>query len=485
MERTSGRGSPLRPGLLTLDRVWILLAVAIPALGGLALSMSTVDLTYHVRLGEQVLHGTLPRLDAFTFSAPGATWIDQQWLAQAVLALVHRVDGWNAVSLLRSLLTAIAFAFVLAACRRSGASIPAASALTVASYLVSAQNMGMRPQLFAVPLFALTLWISVTRREHPARMWAIPLLVALWANLHGSFVLGPALVGFDWLEDRRERLPQARQTLIVGLAATAATLLNPFELRLWAYTVEIGTNPTITRFASEWEPTTVRSFSGVALFVSAAALVWLGTRRTDPVPWPSLLRLAFFFALALPAIRGVIWWGIVAPITAAGWLRARRPTEQRPPDRRGSPVMNLGVVVAVAAALVFAMPWWRTAQPGASTPLLKQAPEGVAAAVEAATGAGDHVWVDQVWASWLEYRLPDRPVFVDSRIELYPQRVWTDYLDVANGREGWQAILDRWDVDVLALSPGQSGELIERLALDDGWQRTYRDQDGSVYVRRI
>ncbi len=108
----------------------------------------------------------------------------------------------------------------------------------------------------------------------------------------------------------------------------------------------------------------------------------------------------------------------------------------------------------------------------------------MAEAVEAVSDPGDHVWIDQVWASWLEYRLPDRPVFVDSRIELYTQAVWNDYIDVSNGRNGWQAILDRWDVDVLALSPGQSGELIERVALDPGWQRTYQDDDGSVFIRR-
>jgi hypothetical protein len=463
----------------------MLLAIAIPALGALALSMSTVDLTYHVRLGEQILHGTLPRMDAFTFSAPGATWTDQQWLAQAILALVHRVDDWNAVLLLRALLTGVTFVFVLAACRRSGASIRASAGLTVASYLLSSQNMGMRPQLFAVPLFAATLWISVTRREHPARQWAIPVLVALWANVHGSFVLGPALVAFDWLEDRRERSPRARRTLVVGLLAVAATLANPFGIGVWTYTVKIGTNPTITRFASEWEPTTVRTFSGAALFVSVVAVIWLLSRRREPVPWPSLLRLCFFFALALPAIRGIVWWGLVAPVTIAGWLATPREAQEPHADRRGSPVMNLGVVLAVGAAAVLALPWWRTPQAGASSPLLNQAPEGVVAAVEDATSPGDHVWIDQVWASWMEYRLPDRPVFVDSRIELYPQRVWTDYLDVANGREGWQAILDRWDVDVLALSSGQSGELVERLAGDPGWQRIYHLDQGSVYVRRV
>jgi hypothetical protein len=484
MESISQAEQPPRRPLLSIDRVWILLAIAIPALGGLVLSMSTVDLTYHVRLGEQILHGTLPRVDAFTFSAPGATWTDQQWMAQAVLAIAHRADGWNAVVLLRSLLTALTFVFVFAACRRSGASVRASAGLAVASYLISAQNMGMRPQLFAVPLFAATMWISATRREHPARQWAIPVLVALWANVHGSFVLGPILVGFDWLEDRRERSPRARHTFLVGLVAMAATLLNPFGLRVWTYTLEIGTNPTVTRFASEWTPTTYRSFSGAALFVSVVAVLWLLSRRREPVSWPSLLRLIFFFALALPAIRGVVWWGLAAPVIIAGWLSPRRAPEEERSDRLGSPVMNLGVVLAVAVAIVLALPWWRMPQPGRSSPLLSQAPEGVAKAIEAVSDPGDHVWIDQVWASWLEYRLPDRPVFVDSRIELYPRSVWNDYLDVANGRQGWQAILDRWDVDVLALYPGQSGELIERVALDPGWERTYHDDDGSVYVRR-
>ena len=445
--------------------------------------MSTVDLTYHVRLGEQILHGSFPRVDTFTFSAPGGTWTDQQWLAQAVLALAHRADGWSAVVLLRSLLTAVTFVFIFAACRRSGASVRASAGLTVASYVLSSQNLGMRPQLFAVPLFAATLWISATRREHPARQWAIPVLVALWANVHGSFVLGPILVGFDWLEDRREHSPGARQTFLVGVVATAATLVNPFGVRVWAYTVEIGTNPTVTKFASEWTPTTVRSFSGAALFVSVAAVIWLLARRRDPVPWPSVLRLLFFLALALPAIRGVVWWGLAAPVIVAGWLAPGRVPEGGRSDRRGSRVMNLGVALALAAAVVLALPWWRTQQPGRSSPLLSQAPEGVAVAIEDVSDPGDHVWIDQVWASWLEYRLPDRPVFVDSRIELYPRSVWNDYLDVANGRQGWQAILDRWSVDVLALSPGQSGELIERVALDPGWRRTYRDDEGSVYVR--
>jgi hypothetical protein len=475
-----------RAPLLSLDRVWTVVAVAIPVVAALALSMSTVDLTYHVRLGEQILHGSLPRTDAFTFSAFGEPWTNQQWLAQAILAAAHRLAAWNGVVLLRAALTGVTFALVFLACRAAGASIRASAGLTVASYLLSSQNLGMRPQLFAVPLFAVTVWISVTRRHRPWRQWAIPAVVAIWSNVHGSFVLGLALVAFDWLQDLRDRSPGARRTLLVGIAALVATLANPFGPRVWTYAVEVGTNPTITRFASEWEPTTIRSFTGVGLFVSVAFVGWFLSRRPQPPPWPMLLRLAFFFALSLPAIRGVAWWGLVAPVTVAGLVR-RAPVVDRPADaaadRRGSPALNGVIVACVVASVVLALPWWRTAPAGGPPPMLVEAPEGLALAVERVSQPGDRMWVDQVWGSWFEYRLPDRPVFVDSRIELYPQRVWTDYVDAANGREGWQGILDRWEVDVVVLDPDQSGQLVERIGRDAGWERAYLDGDGSVYVR--
>ena len=483
MGSPSGEVTARPRALLSVDRVWTLIALAIPVIGGLALSMSTVDLAYHVRLGEQILGGTLPRTDLFTFSVPGAGWIDQQWLAQAILAITHRLGGWDLVVILKALLIGVTFTLILAICRRSGASARVAAGLTIASYLLSSQHLAMRPQLFAVPLFAATLWISATRDEHPARQWAIPVLVAVWVNVHGSFVLAPVLVAFDWLEDRRRHSPAARRTLLVGVAALLATLVNPFGPRVWSYAVEIATNTTITRFASEWEPTTVRSFTGAGLFASVVVLAWFLARRGESLPWPALLRLAFFFALALPAIRGVVWWGLVAPVTVAGMLRGPRTASDT--DRRGSPVMNVAMASTVVIATVVALPWWRSADPGQASAVLDKAPEGLALATAAVSDPGDRVWVDQVWASWFEFRLPDRPVFVDSRIELYPQQVWTDYLDAANGREGWESILDRWNVDVVVLSPGQSGQLLERIARDPDWRLTHGDDDGSVFIRRV
>ncbi len=123
--------------------------------------------------------------------------------------------------------------------------------------------------------------------------------------------------------------------------AAAATLLGPFGVRVWTYTVEIATNPTITRFASEWEPTTIRNVQrSRPVHVGGGRPVAAGPARSR-VSGPSILRLIFFFALALPAIRGIVWWGLAAPVIVAGWLQPPRAARSERTDE-GLPCSTSG-----------------------------------------------------------------------------------------------------------------------------------------------
>ena len=61
------------------------------------------------------------------------------------------------------------------------------------------------------------------------------------------------------------------------------------------------------------------------------------------------------------------------------------------------------------------------------------------------------LFVTLAYASWFEFASPSNPMFVDSRIELFPNDVWADYFAVAEGHVGWQAIVDRWGVDVIVM----------------------------------
>ena len=89
----------------------------------------------------------------------------------------------------------------------------------------------------------------------------------------------------------------------------------------------------------------------------------------------------------------------------------------------------------------------------------------------------------QVWGSWFELTLPRNPVFVDSRIELFPTRVWSDYDAVSAASQDWQEILNRWHVAVLVAYRRQQGPLIPVIRKDSGWRLVYEDAQGLVFVR--
>ena len=145
--------------------------------------------------------------------------------------------------------------------------------------MVSLQTLAMRPQLFAVPLFAGTLLVLVERHAHPRRLWLIPVMAIAWANLHGSFVMAPALVALACLEDPGGATGGGRRLAVVGLCAVAATLVNPFGFHVWTYALALSTNPVIRTSVSEWAPITLSSFAGATFFLTAAACAgWLALR---------------------------------------------------------------------------------------------------------------------------------------------------------------------------------------------------------------
>lgn len=461
---------------LTIDHVWAFVALAVPVIGVLGASMSTIDLTYQVRAGEWMLRAhRLLDVDTFTLTVQGTPWLNQQWAAEVMLAALHRAGGWAGVSIARGALAGVSMGAVFLACRHAGASLRRAALLTTAGFVLAQYHMAMRPQMIGFTLFCVSLWLIEGRRDRPRSLWALPVIVAVWANVHGSFVLGPLLGGLAWLEDRRDRDPVARTTFAVTAVACLATLVNPFGWRVLSYTVQIGTNSTIRNLISEWRPTTVTIAAGAAFFGSVAALALYFARSERKVPWLTLLRLGIFFALGLPAVRGVMWWAAAAPVAVAEIL----PPPKRGP-RTGLPVMNVAIVVLMAAAVLVAIP--RNGRTVLGDSILRDAPPGLVAAVREELEPGSRMFVSQIWGSWFEYATPSMLVFVDARIELYSPEIWGDYFNASGARQGWEGILRRWNVEAAVLSPKQSGPLIDWIRISPDWDLAYQDSDGYLFV---
>jgi len=479
------RSAPVAPRWrLTLPELWAFVAIGLPVVASFAARLSTVDLAYQIRAGLSILtEHVVPRVDTYTFTVRGHPWLDQQWGAQLVFGLAYRIGKWPSLVILRGALVGVTFALVYACCRRAGADRRLAAWLTIGAFAVGAPALNLRPQLFAIALFALVTLIILRRAEHPAWMWMIPPITLLWANLHGSFFLVLVLLALAWLEDRATAPATSRRILAVGALSAVATLVNPFGVRVWSYVYDISTNSVITKYISEWEPPTIRNYAGVAFFVSVAIVVVVLARRVPIARWTTLVTLGVFFLIALQAQRGIIWWAcIVPPILAAYLRRDAEPDSGETAPRRW--VNSVLAAALVAIGIAFA-PWWRGTEPlGGPNGTLSFAPPGITHALGEALRPGDRLLASQAWASWLEFQFRANLEAIDSRIELFPASVWQDYSNIMNGREGWQSTLARWDVDVVAVSRDQGLPLLPRIAADPRWKPVYSDADGAVFVRR-
>ena len=158
------------------------------------------------------------------------------------------------------------------------------------------------------------------------------------------------------------------------------------------------------------------------------------------------------------AARGEAWWPLAAVPALAGGLitgpaSATETARLDPPDTTLLRRLNLVVVGGIVLVVIALLPIWRPVQPETGVPaaVLTDAPPGITAALADLTEPGDRIFNPQPWGSWFEFALPHTLVAIDSRIELFPAQVWDDYAKVAAGVEGWQAILDGWEVDYVVV----------------------------------
>lgn len=495
-----------------MDVLWAGLAILLPALLVSLAPISTVDLGYGIRAGDLFIDGAgIQRIDTFTFTAAGLPWLNQQWLGQVLFAAAYRAGGWPALATFWTVVVVAIQALLWRAARSMGADARWAGLALLVGFVVAAQGIGLRAQVLGLLCLAALLAVGSERIRHPRAAWLAVPIVAVWANLHGSFAVGLALLGLVVVDDIASRRPP-RTAVAVLVASGFATLINPFGIDAWHYVATIGSNPTIARFVTEWRHTSALDPAGAAFFGSVVAVGLLVAALARGPGRPRLATLIWLTGLAFLgawAVRAIAWWGVGAPPAVAVMLTvlavqrgaaAPKPTAAEPvlvarkrpavdvPATRRPPL----IAVAALALLVTAIqPVWRPAPDGGGIGArLRDAPPGIAAAVSGAADLADaadrpaiRVFNAQRWGSWLELDVPQAPVFADSRIELIPAAAWSDYVRVSEGDVRWAEILDAWKVDVVVVALVDQPVLAALIREDAGWRVIHEDADGVVAVR--
>lgn len=306
-----------------------LLAALVCAALSWAVPRPQSDLYLALAGGRDVLAGRLAKADDWSFTTGDRVWIHQNWLADTVIYEAERAGGEAGLLILKGLLVAGILAAVVLAARERGAGVAAGFLAAGAAVMSWPQAMILRANLFSLIFAPLLLFLLYRSRRRRHALWLAVLLLWLWANTHGAFVFGLAMLGLwtvvhlaihlrqggagnAW---RRGREPVAATVTAVALAALAnpfgpVNLRAPFLVRTEA----------VWQRLTEWQP-----------------LFGHGPLST-PTPW-------IFLALVAVLVLGAAW------SLRPGSRGSGRPPRERDPDRMAVIVFDLvlaGVLVVMA-----------------------------------------------------------------------------------------------------------------------------------------
>jgi hypothetical protein len=164
------------------------------------------DTLWQIRAGEWILdHHAIPATDPFSFTAGDRHWFAHEWLAETLMALAYRAGGLKGVMVLAAATTGLTVSVLLHHLRRFLPGVYACTGLVVA-LCCAAPSVLARPHLIAWPCLALWCGGLVTARANrTAPAWALLLVMLVWVNLHGSFMLGLLLPGAFMIEALLDR----------------------------------------------------------------------------------------------------------------------------------------------------------------------------------------------------------------------------------------------------------------------------------------
>ena len=459
---------------------------------GVALTQSDGDLFAHLRQGDLIrAAGRAPHESLLGVVTAGEAAVAPAWLAELLLAGAARLAGLGGVAVLAALTIAAAHALVAGLLRRAALPLPWVLAGTAGSILLGSTHWLARPHLAS--LVGAALLVSMLESPAPRRWLLVAPLMTLWANLHGGFAYGLALlaaytVGDAWEAWRawpdRAAVVRARwRGLAAGMGALA-TLVTPYGVALHRAVWRSLRDPALAAAMDEARPPGLAEPGDVLFLGIVLALIAWAVRR------PPRLRRTTLLVVLLSVAAGLASGRHIALFAVTGWpllVRAAAPqgfgtvlgaVARREAQARAGWWAGLGALgLALGTLRSRGRPPVRVEVDATRFP--------VAAVAWLRCGAGEdparlRLFTPWTWGGYLVYGWPGTRAFVDPLV-FGPDDLGA-YARVIGATPAALRELDGWGVTTVVV-PTRSA-LADLLPQGGAWDLVYRDGTAVVFSRR-
>lgn len=430
--------------------------------------------------GREIVQHGLPSHDTLTVWAHGRRWIDQQWLAQVALYGLQRLGGFRLVMLFHALLALGGFGTACAIARRRGASALSVTWIGVLGLFAYFPEAAiMRAQSFSYLFFAavIALLFQDSRRRSNRVFVALPLLV-LWANLHGSVVVGAGLTSIYGLmilvAARRAPHDDWPRGLALFVLPWGCVLASPYAASLPSYYHTILFSAHFGSYVTEWSPTSW-SILTAPVYILVVAGVWLFGRARGGATRFEFVAFVVTSLLAFQALRNMAWVALTGVLVLPALLDRVRtpPAEPRRVNRILAPAALVGALFIVVATATKSDSWF-----------VSRYPTAAANAAAATAGKNGRIFANEAYADWLVWTHPNLAgrIAFDTRFELLNTRQFKQIQDFRSRIGDWRAIPAHYDV--LVLSGSEEKQAIAGLVRSHE-ARKIADRHGIVVLRHL
>lgn len=445
------------------------------------------DTGWHIMAGHEILKSwKVPEQNIFSFTSGDFPWLNLSWLWDVLASMIDSLGGLYLLSAFTIVLGGLTMATLTWFCLNRGAG-------TVASlFAVTFGIFGFMPALLVRPhqftniftlCFSIILFFYARKPEKHKKLLFLPPIMLLWANMHGGFFTGFTILAaylMQFLFDGQFK--QFKKLLIMSLCCFGFVFINPLGINIFEAAYRTLGGP-MKAYISEWRsPSDVRDFIYIGIFL----LVFIPTFKIHNIAEKVLC--VFWLIETFIAVRNMpIFTLISVPVLANGivYLGGRF---QRYRDREHDYTVQFSghfmskwlPMLAIYLSLGFMTPQWANiiGFSPASTNFPKAEIDYILQNHPQA-----RLFNQYDYGGYVIYESKGQmKTFIDGRAETaFPPAIVKDYLRFDTAEQGWEAILDKYNVDT-ALVPKELG--IQKDYFDQNWQHVFTGNQAIVYIRK-
>jgi len=474
--------------------------------------LGDADIGWHIRAGQQIAAThAVPRVDSFSSTMEGQPWFAWEWLYDLVVGQLETRVGLNGVVWLTAVVIAAVFAWTFRLLMARGANVLVSLLLVLLALWASTIHFLARPHVMRW-LFTLVWFVILDSSERDSfdgsversgkRLWALPLLMLVWVNVHGGFLLGFVLWGIfllgavcSWWLTKANRIEEVLQKIAagkrvrtlcwIGVASAGASLVNPYGWNLHRHAYSYLSNRFLMDHIDEFQSPNFHELAQkcflALLLITGTVLAIRGRELRVSQGLTVLFALyAGLYASRNIPVSAILLVMVVGPLVPAfGVAREffqRMAAVESKLHGHVWPIAGMIVTLAIAAnggrigsSLLMDAHFDSRRMPAEAVNYLEK------------NDVKGPVLSPDYWGGYLIYRLyPKTRVVVDDRHDLYGAGFFWSYLRMMRVELGWEGFLKTHEAACVLLP--RDSALANILGRTPGWRTIYADDVAIAFV---